>query len=70
MRVAIGMPAVLLTGACRTPGPGQVDPTRYPWDQRKPASYCVVSLETPPASGIAAGGQNVMAMKCKEPDAH
>ncbi len=68
MRVLPLIPAVLLTGACWTPGPGQVDPTRYPWDQRKPAhSYCVMTLETGSATGITAGGANAVNLACKEP---
>lgn len=27
------LPLALLLAGCWTPGPGQVDPTRYPWDQ-------------------------------------
>ncbi|GAA4718176.1 hypothetical protein H9L13_07520 [Sphingomonas lutea] len=50
----------LLLGACWTPGPGQVDPTRYPWDQRiahgvAAGDYCVVQLETPSPTGIGSG---------------
>jgi len=33
MRLLPVLPIVLLLGACWTPGPGEVDPTRYPWDQ-------------------------------------
>ena len=44
MRILTLLPLVLLTGACWTPGPGQVDPTRYPWDPRNRAA-----LVTPPA---------------------
>ena len=47
----------LATTACWTPGPGQVDPTRYPWQQRKPAiEHCVIQLENPAATGIVARG--------------
>ena len=35
MRILSIISLALLTSACWTPGPGQVDPTRYPWDQRK-----------------------------------
>jgi hypothetical protein len=51
------LPLTLLTAGCWTPGPGERDPTLYPWDRPKPvASYCIVSLEVPGASGIAARG--------------
>jgi hypothetical protein len=65
MRTLFLLPFTLLTAACWTPGPGQADPTRYPWDQPKPAgTYCVVSLEQPGASGITIGGQSAMQMGC------
>lgn len=82
LRVVILTPALLLAGACWTPGPGQVDPTRYPWDQRaRPsASYCVMVLETPAATGIVVRGSvpaleppppgGTMQLTCKEPPAH
>ena len=34
MRIPAAIPLALLLSACWTPGPGQVDPTRYPWDPR------------------------------------
>ena len=34
MRLPALIPLALLLSACWTPGPGQVDPTRYPWDPR------------------------------------
>jgi hypothetical protein len=34
MRIPTAILLAVLLGACRTPGPGQVDPTRYPWDPR------------------------------------
>ena len=56
---------VLLTPACWTPGPGQFDPTRYPWNQPKPkGAYCIVSLEQPGATGITIGGQNTVNSAC------
>ena len=68
MRVLPLIPALLLTSACWTPRPGQVDPTRYPWDQRKPpASYCVMTLDTGSSNGITAGGGNAVNLACKEP---
>lgn len=70
MRIFILLPILLLTSACWTPGPGQVDPTRYPWDQRaRPAaSYCIISLETGSAAGIGPGSRTTLT--CKEPAAH
>jgi hypothetical protein len=65
MRPSALAPVLLLTGGCWTPGPGQVDPTRYPWDQRKAApGYCVVSLETGNAAGITVGGGGTTQMAC------
>ena len=66
------IPLVLLTASCWTPGPGEVDPTRYPWDQTRTAaaskaSYCIMSLETPSSSGITTGGGDVVHLACKEP---
>ena len=37
MRALTIFPLALLLGACWTPSPGQVDPTRYPWDPRNAA---------------------------------
>jgi hypothetical protein len=65
MRRHMLLPLTLLLAGCWTPGPGQVDPTRYPWDQPKPG-YCVVSLELPSSSGIVAGGGEAVHMACKE----
>lgn len=36
MRSLAVIPLALLLAGCWTPGPGQIDPTRYPWDQRMP----------------------------------
>jgi len=33
MRVLSLLPLALVTAGCWTPGPSQVDPTRYPWAQ-------------------------------------
>jgi hypothetical protein len=61
----------LLTAGCWTPGPGQLDPTRYPWDQpqlkrqARQGSYCIISLEMPGSSGISAGGQSTVDTDCK-----
>ena len=58
MKALLPIAAALLTSACWTPGPGQVDPTRYPWDQpRTKPNYCIVSLENPAATGIVARGR-------------
>ena len=55
----------LATAGCWTPGPGQVDSTRFPWDQRKaPANYCVMALETPSSSGITNNPQSTISMAC------
>lgn len=51
-RLLLVAPAAVL-GGCWTPGPGQVDPTRYPWDRPKP-EYCIVSLELGSSAGIVA----------------
>jgi hypothetical protein len=66
------LPLALLTAACWTPGPGQLDPTRYPWNQphrlaRAAAApeYCVVSLESGSTAGIDTGGSGVMHMGCQ-----
>jgi hypothetical protein len=59
MRTLALIPLALLTTACWTPGPGQLDPSRYPWDPvnlRAKATYCVVSLERPNATGITVPG--------------
>jgi hypothetical protein len=73
MRVIALAMLAMLTSACWTPGPGQRDPTRYPWDQRlnrvaeAPATgearFCVVSLEQP-RSGIIVSGGAAVAMPC------
>lgn len=70
--LSLALPLALATGACWTPGPGQLDPIRYPWDQpRRPAQrvpapeYCIVSLEDGHAAGIAAGGGGVVHMACQ-----
>jgi len=57
--VALALPVA----GCWTPGPGQLDPTRYPWDQPKPR-YCVVSLETGNSAGITVGGGAATQMAC------
>jgi len=68
MRASTVIPLALLTTACWTPGPGQLDPTRYPWNQPKPkGTYCIVSLGQPGATGITVGGQNTMQLACQEP---
>ena len=64
MRRLAFTPLLLLTSACWTAGPGQIDPTRYPWDQKRVASYCVVSLETANATGITVGSGSVTQMAC------
>jgi hypothetical protein len=65
MRSFALIPLALLAGGCWTPGPGQFDPTRYPWDQPKPEdNYCVISLEQPSATGITIGGQNTVNSAC------
>ena len=59
MRTPALVPLALLTTACWTPGPGQLDPTRFPWDQPRPkpqAGYCIISLELPSPTGITARG--------------
>ena len=35
MRNALPIALMMLTSGCWTPGPGQLDPTRYPWDQKQ-----------------------------------
>lgn len=77
MRTLALVALALLLGSCWTPGPGQIDPTRYPWDQprlkRTPQqmpspvqeSYCVIMLETPASTGITAGGANGVNLTCK-----
>ena len=68
MRTLAVVIAALLTSACWTPGPGQLDPTRYPWDQpRRPGTYCIVSLELGSASGITVGGQQTAQLSCEQP---
>ncbi len=68
MRILALVIATLLTGACWTPGPGQLDPTRYPWDQpRRPSTYCIVSLEVGSASGITVGGRQTAQLSCEQP---
>ena len=70
MRV-IFVPVALLVVGCWTPGPGQMDPTRYPWDQphvkRHPlpeGSYCIVSLDVGGGTGITVGQQSPADMPC------
>ena len=68
MRFAPLLAASMLLGGCWTPGPGQLDPTRYPWDQPKPGgAYCIVSLEAPSATGITVGGASKVEMGCTPP---
>jgi hypothetical protein len=38
MRILALVPIGLFLSACWTPGPGQMDPTRYPWDPRNQAA--------------------------------
>ena len=67
MRIVIILLALLSAG-CWTPGARQLDPTRYPWDQRKPeGSYCVVTLEAGSATGITTGGGNAVNLECRGP---
>ena len=62
MRALALLPIASLLAGCWTPGPGQLDPTRYPWDQRPLSSkfaagtYCVVALQPVAASGIVLSG--------------
>ena len=70
MRTLAVIPVALLSAGCWTPGPGELDPTRYPWDQRRAAAlpkgtYCIVSLEIPRAGGITIGGGSTVEMPCK-----
>lgn len=66
MRTLAVVIAALLTSACWTPGPGQLDPTRYPWDQpRRPGSYCIVSLELGSSNGITVGGGQEVQLGCE-----
>ena len=68
MRQLAFLPLALLISACWTPGPGELDPTRYPWDQPRPrASYCIVSLETPSSTGITLGGGHSVQLGCDPP---
>jgi hypothetical protein len=74
MRTIAVIPIALLAAGCWTPGPGQLDPTRYPWDQPHrqlppKGSYCIVSLETGSSTGISVGGGSTVDMPCKEPPA-
>jgi hypothetical protein len=69
--VSLALPLALVPSACWTPGPGQLDPTRFPWDQPQrlaraaPAEeYCMVSLESGSTAGIGAGGGGVQ-MGCQ-----
>lgn len=64
MRTLALIALALVTAGCWTPGPGQLDPTRYPWDQPKrlalappKADYCRLSLEVPSDTRIVARGQ-------------
>ena len=104
MRSLAIIPCACLLAGCWTPGPGQLDPTLYPWHPRNKAalaassapdpyahprivargliepseqwepqptpsqgSYCVMALETPGGSGIAADGANAGIMACSVP---
>ena len=103
MRTLAIIPLACLLAGCWTPGPGQLDPTLYPWHPRNklaaaasappPAphprivargliapsqewepqpgppqgSYCMMSLETPGGSGIAADGANAGIVDCSVP---
>jgi hypothetical protein len=56
--------AVLLAGCL---GPGERDPTRYPWQQPKRAGvYCVVALQ-PASSGIVISGGAGPRLGCPAP---
>ena len=75
MRRLALIPLAMLVGGCWTPGPGQIDPTRYPWDQpmlrqaQRPthASYCIMTMETGATTGITVDARNTVTMACKEP---
>lgn len=54
MRARILLPLALLTTGCWTPGPGQRDPTRYPWDPGNRVTVTAV-----PNSRVVAKGQIV-----------
>ena len=67
MRILGLLPLALLVAGCWTPGPGQIDPTHYPWDQpkREPkAEYCVIALEPAASSGITIGNQSPIQLGC------
>ena len=66
MRVFLLVSVALLTSGCWTPGPAQLNPTRYPWAQKPITTYCIVSLEAPGATGITVGGGSAE-MACKPP---
>jgi hypothetical protein len=72
MRFVLPFALAPLLAACWTPGPGQIDPTRYPWDQPQAkaaakGSYCIISLETPAASGITTGEPDGVQLACNAP---
>ena len=79
MRILVLIPLALATSGCWTPGPGQIDPTRYPWDQphlrqakaqpqpELKANYCIMSLESGNSNGITAVGGNTVNLVCQEP---
>ena len=68
MRFAPLLFAAALLGGCWTPGPGELDPTRYPWDQPKPmGDYCIVSLEAASATGISVAGASKVETGCTPP---
>lgn len=70
MRVVALLPMAVLAAGCWTPGPGELDPARYPWDQiaRPRASYCIVSLETGSGSGITTKPGDAVHLACQEPN--
>ena len=73
MRNVVAIPLAFILTGCWPPGLGQLDPTRYPWDQRNrqvarppDGNYCIVTLEAGSATGIMVGGQNVMELECRQ----
>ena len=70
MRSLALIPLALLTAACWTRGPGQLDPSRYPWDPANlnaKATYCIIAVDQPDGSGISTGGNAAIVARGQVP---
>ena len=61
------IPLALLVTACWSPGPGEMDPTRYPWDQ--PDRFAAPAPAPRPAPPPAPAAQQAVAVAPGEEEA-